>query len=255
MTGILGAVLGSLSASKPSTPNLNSATNVGTNRAFNDGAISVSFSSPQGSAFADSYTVIASASGQTSKSVSGSSSPLVVTGLTSGILYSVTITASNISGTSDPSAPTEVTATTVPARINAPTVTSSASQDTVSWSAPSSGGSPITTYRWTSSDAKTGTTTNTSVVVNQEANTSQTYQVRAENLNGSGIYSLDSNSITTPPFFPPFFPPYFPYFPFFCNPNVIYYVPSCGICPPPGINYGCGSWMYNDCGQFLGCDY
>jgi hypothetical protein len=105
--------------------------------------------------------------------------------------------------------------------MSAPTATAGVNKDTLSWTAPADGGKAISTYRWTSSDSKTGTTTATSgVEVTQEANTAQTYQVRAENANGVGVYSANSSSVTTlAPFFPPFFPPYFPgfgpYFPYF----------------------------------------
>jgi hypothetical protein len=215
---------------------------VGTNRPFDNGAASVSFSLPAGSPPATSFTASGFCSRHnTNHTATGASSPLTVEGFGSDIDVVFTVTATNAAGTSAASAgSSSIKITTVPARINAPTVTSSASQDTVSWSAPSSGGSPITLYRWTSSDGKTGTTTNTSVVVNQEANTSQTYQVRAENLNGSGIYSLDSNSITTPPFFPPFFP-YFPFFPFFPPFFPPYFQPSCSGCD-------CCSPAWGDCG-------
>jgi hypothetical protein len=105
-----------------------------------------------------------------------------------------------------------------------PTATAGVNQDVVSWTAPASGGKVISLYRWTSSDGKTGTTASTSVTVAQEAGTAQTYQVRAENANGNGIYSAASNNVTTASPFFPFFP-YFPYFPFFpgFGPSFWYY--------------------------------
>lgn len=205
---------------QPSVPTSVSATDVGTARAYNDGAATVSFSLPAGSPAATSYTVTATAAGQTTRTATGASSPLTVTGLASAVSYSITVTATNASGTSAASSAVSVTATTVPATMSAPTATAQVNQDTVSWSAPNDGGKAISLYRWTSSDGKTGTTTSTSVAVGQEAGTAQTYQVRAENANGVGVYSASSNNVTTQsPFFPPFFPPYFPgfgpYFPWF----------------------------------------
>lgn len=211
---------------EPSAPTGVSATDVGTSRAFNDGAATVSFSLPANSPAATSFTATATAAGQTTRTATGASSPLTVTGLASNVAYSVTVTASNASGTSTASSAASVTATTVPATMSAPTATAGVNQDTVSWSAPANGGKSITTYRWTSSDGKTGTTSSTSVTVSQESGTAQTYQVRAENANGNGAYSSSSNSVTTqapffPPFFPyfpsfgPFFPPFFPFFPYF----------------------------------------
>jgi len=234
----------------PLTPISVSGTDVGTNRAYNDGAVSVSFSLPSNSPAATSYTVTSSGS----HTATGSSSPIVVTGLSSNTGYTFTVTATNAYGTSSASsASSSVTATTVPATIGAPTATAGVNQDTVSWNIPNNGGKAISTYRWTSSDGKTGTTASTSVVVTQEANTAQTYQVRAENANGNGVYSANSNSVTTqapffPPFFPffpsfgpffppyfPFFPPYFPYFPPYFPP----FFPSFGPFFCPECTKGC----------------
>jgi hypothetical protein len=140
---------------------------------------------------------------------------------------------------------------TVPAAPSAPSVSSpNANQDNVGWTAPSNGGSPILLYYWESDDGKSGNTVTTSVVVSQEAGTGQKYRVRAQNAVGLGDWSPYSAQITTTFSFAPF-----GFAPAPCNPNNIGYVPSCEICPPPGIQYGCGSWMYNECGQFLGCDY
>lgn len=198
---------------QPSAPVSVSATDVGTNRAFNNGAATVSFSLPGGSPAATSFTATSSPGSFTA---TGSTSPLTVEGLQSSTSYTFTVTATNASGTSAASsASTAITATTVPATIGTPSATAGVDSDTLSWTAPSTGGSAISLYRWTSSDSKTGTTASTSVAIGQEANTSQTYQVRAENANGNGTYSANSNSVTTlPPYFPPYFPPTFgPYFP------------------------------------------
>ena len=83
-----------------------------------------------------------------------------------------------------------VTATTVPATPGAPSASSpSAGTDSVSWSAPSNGGSAITNYYWTSSDGKAGNTASSSVSVAQEQGTAQTYSVRADNACGSSATS------------------------------------------------------------------
>jgi hypothetical protein len=197
-------------------------TDVGTSRAFNNGAVSVAFELPALSPAATSYTVTSSPGSFTA---TGSSSPLTVTGLQSNTAYTFTVTATNAAGTSQAStASASVTATTVPATPAAPTVTTSALKDTVSWIAPATGGKAISGYTWASSDSKGATVGSgtTSVEVTQEANTSQTYTVYATNANGNSVTSDASNSVTTPPFFPPFFPffppffpPYFPFFPFF----------------------------------------
>lgn len=186
----------------PAAPLIGTATNIGTNRPYNDGAATVSFTA-QGPYDATSYTVTSSPGGYTA---TGSSSPITVTGLQSATAYTFTVTATNAYGTSAASsASNSITATTVPATPSAPSASSpSAGIDTVSWSAPANGGSAITNYFWSSNDGKSGNTTATSVDVGQEQGTAQTYTVRADNANGSSSTSAASNSVTTTFSFVPF---------------------------------------------------
>jgi hypothetical protein len=225
----------------PLTPIVSSTVDVGTDRPFNDGAIAVTFSLPAESLPATSYTVTAVASGQTTRTATGSSSPISVVGLASNVAYSVTMVAVNANGTSPATSPVTVTATTVPAAPNAPTVTTQVNQDNLSWNIPTNGGKAISNYGWESNDAKSGTTTNTSVSVAQEGGTTQAYRVRAFNANGWGAWSPYSGNITTtPPFFPffpyfpPYFPPFFPFFPFFpyFPPRFPYFPPWFPYFPP-----------------------
>ncbi len=191
---------------EPKAPTSVSATDVGTGRAFNDGAATVTFSLPGDSPAATSYTVTATASGQTTRTATGASSPITVTGLASNVQYSITVTATNNAGTSAASSAATVTATTVPAAPSAPSVSSTVvNQDSISWSPPNNGGKAITGYRWESSDNKSANVAAnvTSATVTQEGGTSQTYKVRASNANGDGQFSANSSSVTT---FSPFFP-------------------------------------------------
>ena len=193
----------------PYTPTIGTATDVGTNRGFNDGAVSVTFTH-NGPYAATSYTVLAS----TGQSATGASSPIVVTGFATGATPTFTVKATNDYGDSAySSASNQVTVTTVPQAPAAPSVSSptpsagvnqaGTTTDTVSWSAPANnGGKSVTNYGWSSSDSKSGETTGTSVSVNQEGGTSQTYQVRAYNANGWSSYSVASSSITTFSFSP-----------------------------------------------------
>ncbi len=124
---------------EPLTPTITGATDVGTGRAFNDGAVDVSFTLPALSPAATSFTVTSSPGGFTG---TGASSPVRVTGLASNASYTFTMTATNAAGTSAASsASSSVTATTVPATPSAPTATAGVDQDTVSWTAPANGGS------------------------------------------------------------------------------------------------------------------
>jgi hypothetical protein len=211
---------------EPKKPSV-SAVNVGTDRAFNNGAATVTITLPGDSPPATSFSVTATPSSGSPVTVTNATSPITVTGLLSNTNYTFTATASNAAGTSPASDATgNVLITTVPATMSAPTATAGVNQDTVTWTAPATGGSAITLYRWESNESpvKTGTTESLSAVVINEANTTQAYRVRAENANGAGVYSPYSNNVTTvapffpffphfPPHFPPFFPPFFPHFP------------------------------------------
>ena len=186
--------------------------------------VSLTFTPPaSGGSAITGYTITSSPSISLTTSA-GTTSPLTATGAFSGAQsYTFTILATNANGNSTSSSASSgivVTETSVPAKPNAPTVTTAVLADTVTWTAPASGGSTITGYTWASSDGKTGTVDGStlSVVVTQEGNTSQTYTVYATNAIGNSLTSDPSGSVTTPPFFPPFFPffpPFFPFFPFF----------------------------------------
>jgi hypothetical protein len=185
---------------QPLAPTSVVATDVGTNRGYDNGAVSVAFSLPAESSPATSYTVTLS-SGQTG---SGSSSPIVVTGIATGASVTATVVASNAYGNSSASsASASVTVTTVPAAPVSPTASSpaGATYDTVSWTAPATGGKSITNYYYSSSDDKTGNTTSTSVNVTQEAGTAQTYTIYADNANGRSTGATTA-SVTTFTFVP-----------------------------------------------------
>ena len=188
---------------EPKQPSITSVADVGTGRAYNNGAVIVSFSLPANSPAATSYTVTSSPGGFTA---TGASSPLTVQGLLSDTSYTFTAVASNASGNSIASAASgAVTATTVPATPGAPSASSpSAGTDSVSWSAPANGGKAITNYRWAASDGKAGDTASTSVSVGQEMGTAQTYTVYATNANGNSGTSAASGNVTTAFSFVPF---------------------------------------------------
>ncbi len=194
----------------PDAPTGVSATDVGTSRAFNNGAATVTFTAPTtgNTVGITSYTATSSPGGYTA---SGASSPLTVTGLQSNTSYTFTVTATNAYGTSSASsASASITATTVPDAPAAPTVSSVSNQstDVVSWTAPATGGKAISGYSWESNDSKSGTTTSTSVNVSQEAGTSQQYRVKATNANGDSAFSSYSTSFTSFSFTPFSFVPY-----------------------------------------------
>jgi hypothetical protein len=148
------------------------------------------------------YTATSSPGGFTA---SGSGSPLVVTGLTNGTAYTFTVTATNSFGssTSDPSAP--VTPATVPSTPGAPTATRGDTQVSLSWTAPSNGGSAITDYvvqyssdsgsNWTT--FADGTSATTSAIVTGLTNgTSHVFRIAATNAVGTSSYSSASSAVT-----------------------------------------------------------
>jgi alpha-tubulin suppressor-like RCC1 family protein len=81
-------------------------TNVNATRAPSAGAVTVMFTVPasNGGAAITSYTASCSASGQATRTATGTASPLTVTGLTNGIAYTCTVTATNSGGTGSASA-------------------------------------------------------------------------------------------------------------------------------------------------------
>lgn len=190
-----------LQQAAPDAPTITGVADVGTNRAFNNGAVTVSFTAPAyvGTSSITSYTVTSS-SGHTA---SGASSPIVVGGLSSNTAYTFTITATNSGGTSlASSASASVTATTVPQAPTVGTVTAPATgvfSASVPFTANATGGKAITSYSVVSSPSSlTGTGASSPITVSGLAQgVAYTYSVAAINANGTSSYSSASNSTTT----------------------------------------------------------
>ena len=228
--------------SVPQAPTITFASDVGTNVAWGNAQANIGFTA-NGTGGYPIFSYVAEDSTNTFSSAS-TTSPINVSGMQGGILYSFTVTATNLNGTSIPSSADTVTPTTVP---QAPTLTATAgvNQDTVSWSAPDNGGVAITNYHIMGSDGTYGDAgTSTSITIGDSAGNTLYYTGYATNSNGNSITSSPSNSVTTqapffppsffsPPFFPPFFPPTFfnpPFFPpnFFSPP----FFPPAFFSPP-----------------------
>ena len=164
----------------------------------------VSFTAPvsTGCNAATSYTVTSSRVNRTTRTATGTTSPITVTGLTNGSAYTFTVTATNAIGTGPASAASNsVTpiAATVPGAPTIGTATAGNTQATVSFTAPASnGGSAITSYTVTSSTGgRTGTGTTSPITVTGLTNgTPYTFTVKATNAIGTGAASAASNSVT-----------------------------------------------------------
>lgn len=190
----------SLTQAVPDSPTSIVGTDVGTNRAFNNGAVSVAFTAPSytGTSSITSYTVTAS----TGQTATGASSPIVVTGITTGATPTFTVTATNTGGTSlSSSASSAVTVTTVPA---APTIGSVSSPSagsnslSVPFTANSTGGKTITSYQiLTNPGSLTFSNSSSPISVSSLLfGTNYTFQVRALNANGYSDYSSSSGQIS-----------------------------------------------------------
>jgi hypothetical protein len=120
-----------------------SASDVGTNRPYNNGAASVSWTLPADSPAATSYDITTTPS-TTTTNVSGTSA--TITGLLSGTSYTVTVVAKNAVGNSPAATSAAFTATTVPQAPISASATAGVNQNTIQWQTPANGGKAITNY-------------------------------------------------------------------------------------------------------------
>jgi len=184
----------------PDAPTV-SASNVGTSRAFNNGAATVTIASPTGGLPA-SYSITTTPATVTTTT---STSPVTLTGLTSATSYTVSATATNVSATGPGGTSSSITATTVP---QAPTIGTftdggTGTTGTLSFTAGATGGSSITNYKY-STDSSTYTALSpaqTSSPLSITGLTAGTYNfsVKAVNANGdSAASSTVSGTVITP---------------------------------------------------------
>ncbi len=169
-----------------------------------NGQISVAFVAPDnGGAAITGYSANCNSSdGGVPGSLSGGSSPIVVTGLDNGKTYTCTVLATNSVGSGDASVASDATVpATVPGTPAAPTLTHGNASISVAFVAPgSNGGSAITSYTatCTSSDGgATGSNTGASspIVVSTLTNgKTYTCTVFATNVAGNGTASAASGS-------------------------------------------------------------
>lgn len=142
--------------------------------------------------------------GLTATTPNGTTTTVVVTGLTNGTPYTFTVTATNANGTGPASAPSNAVtpgAGSVPSAPQSVAALAGNTTATVSWTPPASnGGFPITSYTVTSSPGGITATTldgvTTSIVVPGLTNgVSCTFTVMATNALGTGPASAPSNAV------------------------------------------------------------
>jgi len=118
--------------------------------------------------------------------------------LTNGTTYSVSVTATNSLGAGIPSTEIQVVPATTPSAPSAPNAVAGDGAATVTWAAPTNGGSAITAYTVTSSPGgATCTTSELSCVFPGLQNLfAYTFSVVATNVMGASAASLASNAVT-----------------------------------------------------------
>jgi putative cell wall-binding protein len=142
-----------------------------------------------------SYTVSGSPDGTCTTSLSF----CVVTGLTNGVGYTFTVSATNAAGTGPASEPSsQVTPATVPGAPTDVVATRGNTQATISWTAPAdNGGAAIFLYTVSASGGLTCMTAATYCTVPGLTNgAAYTFTVTATNVVGTGAPSAASNSVT-----------------------------------------------------------
>ena len=175
----------------PDAPTIGTATDVGTTRAYNNGAATVTISSQAVTGGPTTGYTVTSTPG----SFTGSgTSPITVTGLQSATSYTFTAQATNTSGSSPATTATSaITATTVP---QAPTIGTftdggDGTTGTLSFTAGSTGGKSITGYK-VSTDGTTYTTvsgTTSPLSLTGLTVGTTTYYLKATNANGDSAAS------------------------------------------------------------------
>ncbi|MEO7974588.1 MAG: fibronectin type III domain-containing protein, partial [Thermoanaerobaculia bacterium] len=129
----------------------------------------------------------------------------LVTGLTNGVAYTFTVRATNVSGTGDPSVPSNsATPATAPSAPLGPAAIGRHKSADVTFSAPASnGGSPVTGYTVTPNpasigwvDAHAGSTALTHRVTGLTNGTPYTFTVVANNAVGQSVSSAPTSAVT-----------------------------------------------------------
>ncbi len=171
-----------------------------------DGAAIVTFSAPvdNGNSPITSYTVTSTPGSVTA---TGASSPITITGLTNGVEYTFTVTATNIAGTSVASSASNAVTPVVPpapGQVLALTAQGVNQQALLNWDASVTGGAAndyIVEYKPSASDTwqtfADGTNTLTKVIVDELEN-DLSYDFRVSAVNNAGTGQASDTASATP---------------------------------------------------------
>ena len=185
-----------------------------------DGKATVTWSAPSnGGSPITGYTITPyiGADAQTPVQAGAGATSATVTGLANGISYTFRVSATNTAGTGPASAASPAVTPSPPSAPDAPAgvaATAGTAKATVSWTAPSNGGSPITGYvvtPYAGNTALTPTTVTgsppatTATVAGLTNGTAYTFTVAATNAIGTGPASARSGAVTPAAFAPPAF--------------------------------------------------
>ena len=164
-----------------------------------DASVSIAFTPGVAGSAILNYTASCTAAGVT-KTGTGAASPIVVTGLSNGTAYACTVTAANSAGTSAPSAAVSVTPVAklaVPGKPTVSSVSAGNAQVSVAFTAPSTGGTGISSYTVTCTGSLSASGSSSPIIVTGLSNgSSYSCTVTATNNAGSGEASAASASFT-----------------------------------------------------------
>ena len=183
-----------VSLARPGIPTGVSATDVGTGRAYNNGAATVSFTAPTSGGAVDLYTVTSTPGNYIA---TGLSSPIIIEGLQSSTSYTFTVSSSNLSGTSISNSSSSITATTVPQAPTISTVDYGFERLSTNYTAGATGGKAVSAYTATRTGAVTASGNSPIAFNGLTGGTAYTVSMTATNENGT---SIASNSVVQTPF-------------------------------------------------------
>jgi hypothetical protein len=184
-----------ISGSPPQAPTGISATDTGTNRAYNNGSASVYFTPPIEGEVPTSYRVLSTPG---SIVETGTTSPIVITGLQSNTQYTFVVNSVNSVGLSEDSLSSNlITATTVPEAPTITSVTHGFQKVSVAFTTNGTGGKAISSYNAIPNTGSSQSAGSSPInVTSLTPGTSYTFTATATNANGTSSASTPSNSTT-----------------------------------------------------------